>query len=250
MTTFKREGFTTATPTIFTTQPDALLDFVEAAFGARATHRNHAPGGGFHGGAQVGSSMLRVNGGAMAAGREVRASLHYFVDDVDEAYRRAIAAGAKVMMGEVGEPADRPYGERSAFVDDPFGNQWFLGKYLGPDGAATGELRSHLYPKSARGLISFLEKTFGAQSLAVHANEGRVMHAQVKIGDSVIEMGEGDGFPQAVSLYLEDPDGAYERALALGATSISAPADQPHGERTAAFVDPFGNRWYAARRLV
>ncbi len=239
----------TVTPTIFTTQPDALLDFIEAAFDGRVTG-NRAPGGGFHGGARLGTSMLRVSGGAMAEGREVRASLHYFVDDVDAAYRRAIAAGAKVMMGEVGEPTDRPYGERSAFVEDPFGNQWFLGKHLGPDGPSAGELRSHLYPKDARGLIGFLEQSFGAERVAVHEHEGRVMHAQVKIGDSVIEMGEGDGFPQAISLYVEDPDAAYERALAAGATSILVPTDQPHGERVAAVVDPFGNRWYAARRLV
>jgi len=66
-----------------------------------------------------------------------------------------------------------------------------------------------------------------------------------------VEMG-GDGaitFPQALWLYVEDPDAAYRQALAAGATSLSEPADQ-HGERTAGIEDPYGNRWYARRRLI
>ena len=136
-----------------------------------------------------------VGGGDMAKGREVRASLHYFVDDVDAAYRQAIAAGGKVMMGEMGEPADRPYGERSAFVEDPFGNQWFLSKRFGPDGQRTGELTPYLYPESARRLIAFLEEVFGAEALGVYEHEGRVMHASVKLGDSLVEMGEARALP-------------------------------------------------------
>jgi PhnB protein len=246
---YRREGLKTVTPFIYIPQPDSFLDFLEAAFGAQVTHRGLAHGEGFHGEARVGQAMLMVGGGAMAEGREIRASLHYFVDDVDAAYKRAIAAGAKVMMGETGEPADRPYGERSAFVEDPFGNQWFLAKRLGPEGQRTGELTPYLYPESARGLIAFLEKAFGAEALGVYEHEGRVMHAAVKLGDSLIEMGEADRFPQAISLYVEDPDEAYRRALAAGATSLWEPADQPYGERTAGVRDPFGNQWFAGRKI-
>jgi PhnB protein len=245
----RREGFRTVTPFIFIPQPDRFLDFVEAAFGAQVTMRGPTHDGGFHGEARLGNSMLMVGGGDMATGREVRASLHYFVHDVDTAYRQAIAAGAKLMMGETGEPADRPYGERSAFVEDPFGNQWFLAKHLGPEGQRTGELTPYLYPEKARDLIAFLEKVFGAEVLGVYEHEGRVMHASVKLGDSLVEMGEANRFPQAVSVYVEDPDATYERALAAGGTSLWAPADQHYGERTAGFQDPFGNQWYPGRRI-
>jgi len=248
-TLYRREGFKTVTPFIFVPQPDKLLDFLEMAFGAEVTHRGPAPRGGFHGEARLGQAMLMVGGGDMAVGREMRASLHYFVDDVDAAYRRAIAAGGKV-MGEAGEPADRPYGERSAFVEDPFGNQWFIAKHLGPGGERPGEMTPYLHPESARRLIAFLEKAFGAEALGVYEHEGRVMHAAVRLGDSLVEMGEGAPFtPQALSLYVEDPDTMYQRALAAGATSLWEPRDQPYGERTAGVVDPFGNWWLPGRRL-
>jgi uncharacterized glyoxalase superfamily protein PhnB len=251
---YRREGFRTVTPFIYVPQPDKLLDFLEAAFGAQVTHRGPAPSGGYHGEARLGQTMLMVGGGAMAVGHELRGSLHYFVDDVDAAYRQAIAAGATVLAGEAGEPADRPYGERSAFVGDPFGNQWFLAKQLGPvgtgEGASPGEIRPYLHPESARGLVAFLEKAFGAEVLGIYEQGGRVMHAAVRLGDSVVEMGEGAPFaPQAVSLYVEDPDAMYQRALAAGATSVWEPKDQPYGERTAGVQDPYGNQWFPGRRL-
>lgn len=246
---YRREGFQTVTPFLFVPQPGELLDFLEAAFGAHVTHRGPAPHEGFHGEARLGQAMLMVGGGQMALGREMRGALHYFVEDVDAAYQRAIAAGAKV-MGEAGEPADRPYGERSAFVEDPFGNHWFLAKHLGPAGERTGEMTPYLYPRSARDLIAFLEKAFGAEALGVYEHEGRVMHAAVRLGDSLVEMGEAAPYtPQALSLYVEDPDAVYQRALAAGATPLWEPADQPYGERTSGVRDPFGNHWYPGRRL-
>lgn len=243
------EGFKTVTPVICTVQPDMMLDFLEEAFGATITQEDSLPGGALLGCARVGQSMLRVNGGKSAEGDEMRAALHYFVSDVDAAYRRATAAGAKVMMGGEGEPADRAYGERSAFLEDPFGNHWFLAKNLEPGQDKTGELLPYLYPSNARGLIAFLEKAFGGKGLEVHEQDGRVMHAGVQIGDSVVEMGEASSFPQAVSLYVEDPDAAYARAIAAGATSLWEPADQAYGERTAGIVDPYGNHWYPTKKL-
>ena len=245
----RREGFRTVTPFIYIPQPDRFLDFLEAALGAQVTMRSTGHGE-YHGEARLGQAMLMVGGGDKAAGREMRASLHYFVDDVDAAYERAIAAGGKVMMGEAGKPADRPYGERSAFVEDPFGNQWFLAKHLGQEAQRTGELMPYLYPESARGLITFLEKAFGAEALGVYEHEGRVMHASVRLGDSLVEMGEAaERLPQAISLYVEDTDEAYRRALEAGATSLWEPADQHYGERTAGVQDPFGNQWFPGRKI-
>src|SRR3954465_9733971 len=83
----------TVTPIVFVEQPDKLLEFLGAAFGAGISGME----------ARVGNSTVRVGKGKMPA------SLHYFVEDVDAAYERAIAAGATVLLGSVGEPADRPY---------------------------------------------------------------------------------------------------------------------------------------------
>jgi PhnB protein len=52
-----------------------------------------------------------------------------------------------------------------------------------------------------------------------------------------------------VYMYVPDVDALYGRALEAGATSISAPADQPYGDRTAGVKDGFGNQWYIATHI-
>ncbi|MEO7318154.1 MAG: VOC family protein [Chthoniobacteraceae bacterium] len=243
-------AFKTVTPFIIVREADILLKFLETAFDAQIVKRGEFPEGGTFGEVRVGEAMLMFAAGAAADYGERRTALHYFVDDVDAAYRRAIAAGAKVMAGEVGEPADRPYGERSAFVEDPSGNMWFIAKHLGPEGQRTGELTPYLHPRNARQLIAFLEKAFGAQGLQVVEHDGKVMHAAAKLGDSLIEMGEGEPFaPQALFLNVEDPDAVYHQALAAGATSLRPPEVDSFGQRSAIVEDQFGNRWFPARML-
>jgi PhnB protein len=75
-------------------------------------------------------------------------------------------------------------------------------------------------------------------------------HAKIRIGDSIIEMGEAHGqwqpMPTALYMYVPDVDAVYNRALEAGATSLSVPVDQPYGYRNAGVEDPFGNRWFIA----
>jgi PhnB protein len=63
-------------------------------------------------------------------------------------------------------------------------------------------------------------------------------------------MGEAHGdyqpMPTVFYMYVNNADASYDRALPAGAKSISAPADQPYGDRNAGVEDPFGNRWYIA----
>jgi len=85
------------------------------------------------------------------------------------------------------------------------------------------------------------------------SDEGYVYHAKVRIGDSIVEMGEArdpsQPMPTAIYLYVEDVDAMYERAVKAGATSVLPPTDQPYGDRNAWVNDPFGNVWYLATTI-
>ena len=110
-----------------------------------------------------------------------------------------------------------------------------------------------MVPGVAR-LIDFLQKAFGAKETQprMARPDGTVMHAEVKIGDSILMMGEPMGqfqaMPAAFCLYVRDTDAVYRRALEAGATSISEPADQFYGDRNAGVKDTAGNIWWIATR--
>ena len=91
-------------------------------------------------------------------------------------------------------------------------------------------------------LLDFLQQAFEAQELhRMPRPNGTIMHAEVRIGDSRVMMGEpmGDAQPMFGSLYLyvHDVDAVYKRALQAGATSTSEPADQFYGDRSAGIKD-------------
>jgi uncharacterized glyoxalase superfamily protein PhnB len=98
-------------------------------------------------------------------------------------------------------------------------------------------------------LIDFLKQAFQAEERErFMAPDGRVSHAEVKIGDSVLMISDVDEkwklMPGSLNLYTEDTDNVYRRALAAGATSLMEPADQFYGDRSAGVKDPFGNQWW------
>lgn len=112
-------------------------------------------------------------------------------------------------------------------------------------------IRPYLLVPDADGLISFLQETLNAELLGRYPDaEGRVMHAALRVGDSLIEMGEpGAEYkarPMALHIYLDDVDGAYNRALAAGATSTLPPTDQAYGDREGGVKDRWGFAWYLA----
>jgi uncharacterized glyoxalase superfamily protein PhnB len=103
-------------------------------------------------------------------------------------------------------------------------------------------------------MISFLKRAFGAEELEKYASPvGVVHHAKIRIGDSMLEMGEAGGpyqpMPSMFYLYVPDVDAMYLRALNAGATSISEPVDQSYGDRSAGVKDVFGNQWYIATQI-
>lgn len=100
-------------------------------------------------------------------------------------------------------------------------------------------------------LIEFLKLSFDAREVErLSGPDGRIAHAEVRIGDSVIMMGEplGDSQPMPASIYVyvNDTDAVHARALRAGAASVRAPADQFYGDRSAGVKDQHGNMWWIA----
>lgn len=117
-----------------------------------------------------------------------------------------------------------------------------------PNGSPT--VTPYLAVKGVAALIDFLTSVFEAVEIdRLALPDGRIMNAAVRIGDSMVMMGDpGDRPPETAMLYVYVPDcdAVYAKALAAGATSLQAPADMFYGDRTAAFQDASGNKWYAA----
>jgi PhnB protein len=100
-------------------------------------------------------------------------------------------------------------------------------------------------------VVDFLLKTFDATEVEhMSTPDGRVMHAEVRIGDSIVMLGEPSGqwtpMPAALYVYVADCDAAYQRALSSGAISVAEPADQFYGDRHCGVRDPAGNLWWIA----
>ena len=123
-----------------------------------------------------------------------------------------------------------------------------------PDGYHS--VTPYLTVHGAAKVIEFLKQAFGAEisHQPLKRPDGTIMHAQVKIGDSMIMMGDPTGAkhewqkPMAAALYLYVPDcdKLYQSALRAGAKSLQEPADQFYGDRHGGVVDPWGNQWWIA----
>ena len=249
-------GFRTITPFIIHDKAPDLVDFLKSTFGAEELKRNTTDEAyGFYSEVRIGDSAIMIGGGTAAEHGNLAGAFHVYLEDCDAAYRRALEAGAATLMGAMGEPADRPYGERSAFMEDAFGNYWYIATRLASAPAAEqglGTVLPYLHPEGARKYIDFLKRAFGAEEMAVFEQSGRVMHAVVRLGDAVLEMGEAAdraGIPaNGFFVFVEDVEAAYARALAAGATAIRPPEDIPYGLRSAIVKDPQGYLWWPARR--
>jgi PhnB protein len=250
-----RPGFRMVTPYLVAENGPALLDFVEKAFSAEEKVRVETPMGGVHGEVRIGDSMLMIGGGI--PGRKFPGTLqpnalHVYVEDADAVCKKAVAAGATL----IDEPRDQEYGERSATVRDPAGNFWYIATHKGESYMPKGlnNVNAYLHPLRAEPLIGFLKRAFGAQELAKYASpDGVVHHAEIRVGDSVVEMGEAHGKYEPMSamfyLYVPNVDAVHRQAVAAGATSFQEPTDQPYGDRNAAVKDSFGNKWYIATHV-
>ena len=123
-------------------------------------------------------------------------------------------------------------------------------------------IQPYLYIRGAAQAIEFYKRAFGAtEKLCMKQPDGRVGHAELNFGDSVIML--ADEFPErniygpahyggaAASLmfYVDDCDAVYRSALAAGAKSLREPADQFYGDRSAGVEDPFGFHWWLGTHI-
>ncbi len=120
----------------------------------------------------------------------------------------------------------------------------------------------HLICADAAEAIEFYEKALGAAELSrVPGSDGRLMHATIRVGDSVImlmdEMPEWGalgpkalkGSPVTIHLYVDDADAFFERAVRAGAKVTMPLDDMFWGDRYGKFEDPFGHQWSVATHI-
>src|ERR1017187_9841361 len=100
-------------------------------------------------------------------------------------------------------------------------------------------------------LIEFLKQAFDAVERAKIARpDGSILHAQVRIGDSILMIGEPQSpykpLPTMLYLYVAEVDATFKQALAAGAVSTSEPSDMFYGDRCGSVKDVAGNTWWIA----
>jgi len=249
---FIREGFHTLTPYLVVKGAPAVLEFARQAFGAQEILRVKRPDGNImHAEFRVGDSMIEI-GEANDQFAPIPCAIHLKVEDVDAVYERALQAGGTSLY----PPTDQEYGERDCGVKDPGGNHWYIGTPLSethflPDQRSVTPC---LHVADAARCIDFLKRAFAAEEVMRHQTpDGIVHHAKMRIGDSLLELGEAHepfpALPLNLHLYVPDTDALYRQALAAGAASVRQPQDQPYGDREGGVRDPFGNIWWITTHI-
>lgn len=273
---------TKASPRIAFKDTAKAIDFYKAAFGAKEIMRFETPGGIPHAEVEIGDSILFLTdewpeGGRFSAETlgHSPVSITLTVPDVDASVARAVAAGAQVVR----PVANQFYGHREGTVVDPFGYSWAVSTVTEEMSVEEMHRRMHggqpeptkqpavppvpkgyrtltPYPvvQDAAGFIEFVKHTFGAEEVFRSIGSAGGIHAEVRIGDSMMMLGgggpglawRGESKPLAFHVYVPDCDAAYDRALRAGGTSLDKPADQSYGERSASVQDAGGNHWYLA----
>jgi len=112
----------------------------------------------------------------------------------------------------------------------------------------------YLTVDGAARLIAFMTDVLGGTELMrLDGPNGKVGHAEVRVGDSVVMLADAptpdDVMPAMLHLYVEDADALYQRAIDHGATSLREPATEFYGDRMAGVQDALGNKWYFATHV-
>jgi PhnB protein len=281
-----QEVRTTVTPYLSVRDAAAAIEFYKKAFGATEVTRLIQPDGRV-GHAEINIDGARImladefpeigfRSPESLGGTSV--NIHLDVPDVDAVARRAVAAGAKVVR----PVADQFYGDRSGQLSDPFGYAWTISTHKetltteemqrrmdemsrqesGASAPAPAEfiregfhsITPYLIIPGAAQWIDFVKQAFGAEEhfrAKRPGAEDMIMHAEVKIGDSMIELADANpeypAMPSTLLLRVDDPDAVYNRALEAGATVMQPITDQPYGSRGGTVLDVAGNRLHISK---
>jgi uncharacterized glyoxalase superfamily protein PhnB len=291
------------TPMLVVTDVAAAMAFYERAFGAERRYTIDGPGGVvMHGEVKLGDSIIMLSPEDAEHGARApvsvggsTGSLFVYVEDVDAAMARAVQAGATQVM-----PAtDMFWGDRYGVVKDPSGHRWGLATHrleltpeeIGQRGQAfMAAMASGGQPPAFTGgtparswkpegyftvtpglvvsspeAIAFYVRALGAtERAAMLGPDGRLMHGEIQVGDSIIMLGqeapemEPDSrvpahFSGAVTMqlmhYTPDADAAFARAVQAGATAAMPVSDMPWGDRFGQVKDPSGQVWGVATHV-
>ena len=128
-----------------------------------------------------------------------------------------------------------------------------------PDGYHS--VTPYLIVDGAEDAIRFYEQALGATEILRLPMGGKIGHAEIRIGDSVVMLSDEwpdqgklspksrGGSTSSLMIYLENVDAAFERAIAAGGTVERPVEDQFYGDRSGSFTDPFGHSWTLATHI-
>ncbi len=129
-----------------------------------------------------------------------------------------------------------------------------------PDGYP--QITPYLCIDGAAAAIEFYATVFGAtERMRMPGPDGKIGHAELQLGDGVVMLADEfpgmgarsantmGGSPVIVSVYVEDVDAVFERAVAAGATVVRPVETQFYGDRAGQFEDPFGHQWSVATHV-
>jgi PhnB protein len=120
----------------------------------------------------------------------------------------------------------------------------------------------YLIVEDATRALEFYRKAFGAKELMRHAGpDGRIGHAEVRIGDSIVMLADEHpevnarspkafgGSPVSLHVYVKDVDAVARQAIAAGAKVVRPVQDQFYGDRNGTLEDPFGHQWHVSTHI-
>ena len=121
-----------------------------------------------------------------------------------------------------------------------------------PDGYPS--VAVYVMADGAQRVVDFLKQTFDAEVLRRSDKpDGSIMHAEVRIDDTIVMLADGGGdfpaFPVWLHVYVPDVDATYQRALDAGGSSVQVPQQQDDPDRRGGVKDPAGNTWWIATQV-
>ena len=129
-----------------------------------------------------------------------------------------------------------------------------------PDGYSS--VTPYLFLDDAPAALDYYKNVFGAaEIMRIDMGDGRVGHAELRIGDSMIMLASEfpelaalspktvGGSPVSLSVYVENVDEVFALAIAEGAEELRPVSNQFYGDRTGSFCDPFGHRWSVSTHI-